>query len=297
MNSLWVSAQGAISQGLLWGIMVLGIYITYKVLQIADLTVDGSLALGGSLCAAAVAEWGLDPALGLALATAGGLLAGLVTGFFHTTLGIPPILAGILTQLGLWSVNLRVMGKSNIPLLKADTVFSRFADWTGMSMALASLCLGMLFVAAVVAFLYWFFGTELGSAMRAAGQNEDMIKALGCSSRRIKMIGLGLSNALVGLSGALVCQQQKYADVGMGLGAIVTGLAAIVIGDVLFSKAIGFLWKLTGAVVGCIMYFIIRALVLRLGLDAQDMKLFSALLVAGALCLPGMMARWRAAKA
>lgn len=280
---------GAVSQGILWGIMVLGVYITYKLLDIADLTVDGSFALGGSVCAVLVVA-GVDPLIAVAAAMLAGMLAGAVTGFLHTVFEIPAILAGILTQIALWSVNLRIMGKSNTPLLQSDTIFSRMTELTGLSSATASIIVGVIVAVAIIAALYWFFGTEIGSALRATGNNEHMIRALGVSTAKTKMIALMLSNALVGLSGGLICQGQKYADIGMGTGAIVIGLAAIVIGEVLGrltpGKLTGFKSRLVSAVAGSVVYFLIRAIVLQMGMDANDMKLLSAVIVALALCVP-----------
>ena len=280
---------GAVSQGILWGIMVLGVYITYKLLDIADLTVDGSFALGGSVCAVLVVA-GVDPLIAVAAAMLAGMLAGAVTGFLHTVFEIPAILAGILTQIALWSVNLRIMGKSNTPLLQSDAIFSRMTELTGLSSATASIIVGVIVAVAIIAALYWFFGTEIGSALRATGNNEHMIRALGVSTAKTKMIALMLSNALVGLSGGLICQSQKYADIGMGTGAIVIGLAAIVIGEVLGrltpGKLTGFKSRLVSAVAGSVVYFLIRAIVLQMGMDANDMKLLSAVIVALALCVP-----------
>ena len=280
---------GAVSQGILWGIMVLGVYITYKLLDIADLTVDGSFALGGSVCAVLVVA-GVDPLIAVAAAMLAGMLAGAVTGFLHTVLEIPAILAGILTQIALWSINLRIMGKSNTPLLQSDTFFSRMTELTGLSSATASIIVGAIVAVAIIAALYWFFGTEIGSALRATGNNEHMIRALGVSTAKTKMIALMLANALVGLSGGLICQSQKYADIGMGTGAIVIGLAAIVIGEVLGrltpGKLTGFKSRLVSAVAGSVVYFLIRAIVLQMGMDANDMKLLSAVIVALALCVP-----------
>lgn len=280
---------GAVSQGILWGIMVLGVYITYKLLDISDLTVDGSFALGGSVCAVLVVA-GVDPLIAVAAAMLAGMLAGAVTGFLHTVFEIPAILAGILTQIALWSVNLRIMGKSNTPLLQSDTIFSRMTELTGLSSATASIIVGVIVAVAIIAALYWFFGTEIGSALRATGNNEHMIRALGVSTAKTKMIALMLSNALVGLSGGLICQSQKYADIGMGTGAIVIGLAAIVIGEVLGrltpGKLTGFKSRLVSAVAGSVVYFLIRAIVLQMGMDANDMKLLSAVIVALALCVP-----------
>lgn len=280
---------GAVSQGILWGIMVLGVYITYKLLDIADLTVDGSFALGGSVCAVLVVA-GVDPLIAVAAAMLAGMIAGAVTGFLHTVLEIPAILAGILTQIALWSINLRIMGKSNTPLLQSDTIFSRMTELTGLSSAAASIIVGAIVAVAIISALYWFFGTEIGSALRATGNNEHMVRALGVSTAKTKVIALMLANALVGLSGGLICQSQKYADIGMGTGAIVIGLAAIVIGEVLGrltpGKLTGFKSRLVSAVAGSVVYFLIRAIVLQMGMDANDMKLLSAVIVALALCVP-----------
>lgn len=292
-----LSIQGAVSQGVLWGVMVLGVYITYKILDIADLTVDGSFALGGCVCALLVVGKGWNPFLAALVSLLAGLAAGFVTGLLHTLFDIPAILAGILTQLGLWSVNLRIMGRSNTPYLKVDTVVTKFAGWTGLPNSWSALIVGVIVAVLIIAVLYWFFGTELGSSMRATGNNEDMIRALGCNTKVTKIIALALSNGLVGLSGALVSQQQNFSDVSMGQGAIVIGLAAIVIGDVLMGRARTFYWKLTSAVVGSVVYFVIRAIVLQLGLDASDMKLFSAIFVALALCIPVAVSKWKIRKA
>ncbi|MDD6232693.1 MAG: ABC transporter permease [Frisingicoccus sp.] len=293
IGGILLALQGAASQGILWGIFVLGVYITYKILDIADLTVDGSFALGGCVCATLVVTHGVNPFIALLIATAAGVLAGAVTGFLHTVFEIPAILAGILTQISLWSINLRIMGKSNIPLLKTGTIFSGLVNATGMKTSLASGLIGLVIAGAVIFLLYWFFGTEIGSALRATGNNEDMIRALGVNTKMTKMIALMMANGLVGLSGALVCQSQKYADIGMGTGAIVIGLAAIVIGDVLMGKVRNFAGRLISAVVGSIVYFLIRAIVLQLGMDANDMKLLSAIIVALALCVPVAMEKYR----
>ena len=280
----------AVSQGVFWGIMVLGVFITYTLLDIADLTVDGSFALGGCVCAVLVVG-GCDPVLAILAAMVAGMVAGAVTGFLHTVFEIPAILAGILTQISLWSINLRVMGKSNTPLLKSDTIFSRVEDLTGLAQSTVAIVVGLAIAAIVIVALYWFFGTEIGSACRATGNNEAMVRALGVNTKVTKMIALTLSNGLVGLSGGLICESQKYADIGMGTGAIVIGLAAIVIGEVLWrilpgAKLHAFGGRLASAVVGSVVYFLIRAIVLQLGMDANDMKLLSAIIVALALCVP-----------
>ena len=280
---------GAVSQGILWGIMVLGVFITYKLLDIPDLTVDGSFATGGAVCAVLVVA-GVNPALAIVAAMAAGAVAGAVTGFLTTVFEIPAILSGILTQISLWSINLRIMGKSNTPLLTSDTVFSQLGNATGLTSNVCAIIVGLIVAVVIVAGLYWFFGTEIGSALRATGYNEAMIRALGVNTNRTKMLALILSNALVGLSGGLICEQQKYADIGMGTGAIVIGLAAIVIGEVLGRLLPGGLSKfgarLVSAVAGSVVYFLIRAIVLQMGMDANDMKLLSAIIVALALCVP-----------
>ena len=288
---------GAVSQGLLWGIMVLGVFITYKLLDIPDLTVDGSFATGGAVAAVLVVA-GVDPVIAILAAMLAGAVCGAVTGFLTTVFEIPAILAGILTQISLWSINLRIMGKSNTPLLANETVFSRMAELTGLPTNVVAIIVGAVVALALIAALYWFFGTEIGCALRATGDNEAMIRALGVNTGTTKMVALTLSNALVGLSGGLICESQKYADIGMGTGAIVIGLAAIVIGEVLArilpkGWTSGFAARLTSALVGSIVYFLIRAIVLQMGMDANDMKLLSAIIVALALCVPVVWERYR----
>lgn len=297
MNGLLASLQGAVAQGVLWGIMVLGVYITYRLMDIADLTVDGSFALGACVCAVLVVNKQVDPVVALLVSAMAGLAAGAVTGILHTVFEIPAILAGILTQISLWSINLRLMGgKSNIPLLKVETLISKFVKITGLTQSQASMIIGIIAAIIIIAFLYWFFGTEIGSAMRATGNNEDMVRALGVNTKMTKLLALTLSNGLVGLSGALVCQSQKYGDINQGTGAIVIGLASIVIGEVLMGRLTSFYWKLTSVVVGSVTYFVIRALVLRMGLDANDMKLLSAIIVALALSFPVVLSKYRLRK-
>lgn len=290
MSGLLVSLQGAVAQGVLWGVMVLGVYITFRLMNIADMTVDGSFALGACVCAVLVVNKGVNPVLALLVAVAAGVVAGAVTGILHTVFEIPAILAGILTQISLWSINLRIMGgKSNLPLLKVKTLISGLAASFGMTQAQASMIVGIVLAVAAILFLYWFFGTEIGSAMRATGNNEDMVRALGVDTRMAKLLSLMVSNGLVALSGALVCQSQKYGDVGSGTGAIV-------IGEVLMGRLTSFYWKLTSVVVGSVIYFVIRAVVLRMGMDANDMKLLSAVIVALALCIPVALAKYRLRK-
>ena len=293
-----VALQGAVAQGILWGIMVLGVYITYRLLNTSDLTVDGSFALGGCVCATLIINFGMNPILALLISAIAGMIAGAATGILHTVFEIPAILAGILTQISLWSVNLRIMGgKSNLPLLKLTTLISGVSDGLGITLAQSSIIVGVVIAVAVIGTLYWFFGTELGSALRATGNNEDMIRALGVDTNKMKLIGFMIANGLVSLSGALVCQHQKYADINMGRGAIVIGLAAIVIGEVLMSKVINFGMKLASVVVGAVVYFLIRAIVLDFGLNTNDMNLFTALFVAAALSIPVFMEKTRLKRA
>ena len=293
MAGILSSLQGAVGQGILWGIMVLGIYITFRLMDIADLTVDGSFALGGSVCAAMVADKGMNPVAALVICLIAGMIAGAVTGILHTVFEIPAILAGILTQISLWSVNLKVMGKSNMNLGKAETPFSWLKETLGISQSQSMILAGLVVTVLVIVFLYWFFGTELGSAMRATGNNEDMVRALGGNTNRYKLLALTVSNGLVGLSGGLVCQGQGYADIQMGTGAIVIGLAAIIIGEVLLGRLVPFYWKLIAVVAGSVIYQIIRAVVLRLGFDSDNMKALTGIIVVVALAIPVLMARYR----
>ena len=293
LTGLLFSLRGGLIQGIFWSIMVLGVYITFRLLDIADLTVDGSFALGGCVCVMLIVNKEMNPALAIVIATFAGFAAGAVTGLLHTLFDIPAILAGILTQIALWSINLRIMGgKSNIPLLKTRTIFSDLVGVTGLSSNMVYFILGFLICIVAVAALYWFFGTEIGSALRATGNNEDMIRALGVDTKMTKLLALTLSNGLVAMSGALVSQYQKYGDVGMGAGAIVIGLASIVIGEVLFGWLRSFWCKLAAAAAGTCVYFMIRAFVLRLGMNANDMKLLSAVIVALALCVPVVLQKW-----
>ena len=279
---IWI-IQSAISQGILWGIMALGVYITFRVLNFADLTVDGSFTMGGAISAILVIN-GVSPILAVLIAMIGGMVAGLCTGFLNTKLRIPALLAGILTQIALYSINLRIMGSPNISLLRIETLFTKLRDmgfpdrW--VVMALAVVC-----TVFVILLMYWFFGTEIGSAVRATGNNPNMIRALGVNTHTTTILALVLGNGLCALSGGLIAQQQGYGDIGMGTGAIVIGLAAIIIGEVLFFKSTFYL-RLIGVVVGAVVYRIVIALVLKMGLNSTDMKLFTAILVALALYLP-----------
>lgn len=288
--SVLLAMQGALSQGVLWGLMALGVYITYRILDIADLTVDGSFATGGAVCAVCVVN-GVDPILALLLATIAGAVAGFVTGFLHTKCEIPAILAGILTQIGLYSINLRIMGRSNTPLLKSETLFKNISEMTGLSSTWTALIIGIIVSVVIVAILYWYFGTEIGSATRATGNNEQMVRALGVNTSVTKILGLMIGNALISLSGALVTQSQGYADIKMGIGAIVIGLASIVIGEVIFGQKGNFAFRLTSIIVGSIIYRIIVAIVLQMGMNTDDLKLLTAILVAIALSVPVLISK------
>lgn len=281
-----LSAIGAsVPQGVLWGIMCLGVYITFKVLDFADMTVDGSFALGGSVSAVLVVN-GAPPLFTILVATLAGMLAGVVTGVLNTKLKIPAILAGILPMIALYSINIRIMGKSNTPLLGVDTVMTRLSKILPLSQNISSLVVGAVFCVGLMAFLYWFFGTEVGSAIRATGNNEQMVRALGANTDLMKILGLLIGNGLVAMSGALVSQSQGYADVGMGVGTIVIGLASVIIGEVIFGKRFSFLYKLFSVVMGSIIYRIIIAVVLWLGMKSTDLKLLTAIIVAAALSIP-----------
>jgi len=274
---------GAVSLGLLWAVMTIGVYITFRILDIADLTVEGSIAMGASIAAQMIAS-GADPYLATLFSLLGGMLAGLATGLLHTKLKIPALLSGILTMIALYSINLRIMGKANISLLRVDTVYTVFED-LGLSRTGAVIALGLIFVTLLVCILYWFFGTEIGSAIRATGNNPNMVRAQGINTNTTKILGLIISNGLVALSGGLIAQSQSYSDVQMGVGSIVIGLASVIIGEVLFGKR-NFMSRLISLVLGSVTYRIIIALVLKMGMPANDLKLFTAITVALALALP-----------
>lgn len=285
-EGIFLAIQGAASQGIIWGIMTLGVYITFKVLDFPDLTVDGSFALGGAVSAILISN-GMNPFITLIFAFLAGSLAGLATGILNTKLQIPGILAGILTMIALYSINIRVMGgRPNIPLLGMATSLTIIQNILSLSKVISDLLVGFVFSFFIVLIMYWFFGTEMGCAIRATGNNEKMIRALGVDTNIMKTIGLMISNALVSLSGALVTQSQGYADVGMGTGTIVVGLASVIIGEVIFGNRFNFLYKLSSVVMGSIIYRIIIAIVLQLGLKATDLKLLTAIIVAIALSVP-----------
>ncbi len=286
ITALLNALPGATAQGLIWGLMAIGVFITFRILDVADLTVDGSIATGGAV-AVMLIRAGWNPWLALLCAFAAGMLAGLVTGLFHTRCGIPAILAGILTQLALYSINLRIMeSKSNqavgvdkYPLL----VSQRYVRDLALNNPLPLL---LVFTAALIALLYWFFGTEKGCSIRATGANLHMARAQGINTNNNIVLGLMLSNGLVAFAGGLLAQYQGSADVNMGRGAIVIGLAAVIIGEVIFKRLRNFSLKLLSVSIGAVIYYIVLQLVLQLGLNTNDLKLFTALIVAVFLGVP-----------
>ena len=287
LTSLLNALPGAAAQGLIWGIMAIGVYITFRVLDVADLTVDGSIATGGAVAAMLITS-GCNVWLALLVAFVVGMLAGLATGVFHTFCGIPAILSGILTQLALYSINLRIMdskanqavGVDKYPLL----VSQRFVRELSLKNPLPLL---LLLTAAIIMLLYWFFGTEKGCAIRATGANQNMARAQGINTNANVVFGLMLSNGLVALSGALLSQFQGASDVNMGRGAIVIGLAAVIIGEVIFGKLFtNFGLKLLAVSIGAVIYYIVLQIVLQLGLNTNDLKLITALIVAIFLAIP-----------
>ena len=276
LSTLW--------QGLLWGILALGVYLTYRVLDIADLTVEGSYPLGAAVAVSFIAGGG-SPVVAVVLAFVAGSIAGVVTGLLHTKLKIPALLAGILTMIGLYSINLRVMGnKSNVSILRMDTIYTFFEGF-GLNKNESILVCGLLFVVAIIIFLYWFFGTEIGAAIRATGCNKQMIRAQGVDTDITIILGLLISTGLVSMAGALLGQSQGFADAGMGTGTIVIGLASVIIGEVLFGTR-NFMNWLLAVVGGSIVYRVVIAFVLKMGMNQNDMKLLTAIIVVIALAMP-----------
>ena len=278
----WLGAlPGAAAQGMVWGIMAIGLYVTYKILDIADLTVDGSICTGGAVCAVLVTN-GVNVWLAMLVAMLAGMLAGLVTGVLHKYMGIPAILAGILTQLILWSVNLKIMGKANIALPVRNYKLLLAQIYTGKSLLVLA---GVIIV--LIGVLYWFFGTELGTSLRATGSNQNMSRAQGINTDITSILGLVISNGIVAFSGALLAQYQGFADINMGRGAIVIGLAAVIIGEAIMSKfSTNFAAKLAGVILGGVVYYFVYQTVIFLGLDADLLKMLSAVVVAVFLAVP-----------
>lgn len=292
------SLPGACAQGLIWGLLALGVYITYKLLDFADLTVDGSMATGGAV-AVMLIRAGMNPWLALVFAFLAGMAAGFITGMLHTALGIPGILASILTQIALYSINLNILGSSNqaVSVDKYSLVVSLryISDSTATKIRMFATC--VLFCVVIVAILYWYFGTEQGHAIRATGCNQQMARAQGINTDFHTVLALMISNGLVGLSGGLYAQYQGAADVNMGRGAIVIGLAAVIIGDVLFGKIcagkkIAFAYTLLSVIAGAILYYLVLSVVLWLKFPSDDLKLFSAIVVAIFLSIPYLKAKY-----
>ena len=292
------SLPGACAQGLIWGLLALGVYITYKLLDFADLTVDGSMATGGAV-AVMLIRAGMNPWLALIFAFLAGMAAGFITEMLHTALGIPGILASILTQISLYSINLNILGSSNqaVSVDKYSLVVSLryISDSTASKIRMFTTCI--LFCVVLVAILYWYFGTEQGHAIRATGCNRQMARAQGINTDFHTVLALMISNGLVGLSGGLYAQYQGAADVNMGRGAIVIGLAAVIIGDVLFGKMcagkkIAFAYTLLSVIAGAILYYLVLSVVLWLKFPSDDLKLFSAIVVAIFLSIPYLKAKY-----
>ena len=285
--SLITALPGAAAQGLIWGIMAIGVYITFRILDIADLTVDGTLCTGGAVCIMMMLS-GHNVWVSMLAATGAGLLAGLATGIFHTFMGIPAILAGILTQLSLYSVNLKIMGKANqaINVDKFNLLVS-LRRVKGVALTQNTLFIVAIMIIILIAVLYWFFGTELGCSLRATRCNPSMSRAQGINTDRNKVLGLMLSNGLVALSGALLTQYQGFADINMGRGYIVIGLAAVIIGEAIFSRIFrNFALKLLSVVFGSILYYLVLQIVIWMGIDTDLLKMLSALVVALFLAFP-----------
>ncbi|MGN1094951.1 MAG: ABC transporter permease [Eubacteriales bacterium] len=281
MISFLNTLPGAIAQGMIWGIMAIGVYITYKILDIADLTVDGSICTGACVAAVLVVS-GVNIWLAMLAALVAGMLTGLLTGIFHTFMGIPAILAGILTQLILWSVNLKILGKANIGVSARTYNVLVTQLYKGKTILIL-----VAFCAAIIALLYLFFGTELGASLRATGSNMNMSRAQGINTSRNKILGLMISNGIVALSGALLMQYQGAADINMGRGAIVIGLAAVIIGEAIFGKiSSNFAVRLAGVIGGGIIYYLVYQIVIWMGLDTDLLKMLSALVVAVFLAVP-----------
>lgn len=280
------SLPGAVSQGLIWGIMAIGVYITYRILDVADLTVDGSFATGGAVGVMCILSgWNLW--LSMLMAFIAGLLTGFMTGIFHVFMGIPAILSGILSQLSLYSINLKILGKSNQSVNVNNTDLLVSLRWVKEFAVHNPLITVGIVIIALIALLYWFFGTEMGCGIRATGANLNMSRAQGINTNFNKVLGLMLSNGLVAFSGAFLAQYQGFADVNMGRGAIVIGLAAVIIGEALFSKIFkNFALKLLSVVLGSVIYYIVITGVITAGFDANLLKLLSALIVAVFLAIP-----------
>lgn len=287
INSLLNATPGAVAQGLVWGIMALGVYLTYRIMHIADLTVDGSIATGGAVCVMLIRA-GINPVVAMLVTLCVGALAGLITALLHTKCGIPDILAGILTQLSLYSINLRIMGGKANQTVSVDKynllVSQRYVRALNLDNPIPLL---ILLIVLTIAAMYWFFGTEKGCSIRATGTNPNMARAQGINTQNDIIIGLMISNSLVAFAGGLLAQYQGASDINMGRGAIVIGLAAVVIGEGVFKKiSSNFAIRLLGVVAGAIIYYLVLQITLQLGLNTNDLKLISAMIVAVFLAVP-----------
>ena len=286
LGQLLGALPGSVSQGLIWGIMAIGVYITYRILDVADLTVDGSFATGGAVAVVLILN-GCNLWLAMVLAFIAGLLTGLITGLLHTLMGIPPILSGILTQLALYSINLKIMGKANQSVNVNQTELLISLRWVKEFALHNPLITVGIVLAILIGILYWFFGTEMGSAIRATGINQNMSRAQGINTNFNKVLGIMISNGLVAFSGAFLAQYQGFADVKMGQGAIVIGLAAVIIGEALLGKIFkNFALRLVAVAIGSIIYYIVIQAVITMGMDANLLKLLSAAIVAIFLAIP-----------
>ena len=284
---------GAAAQGLIWGIMAIGVYITFRTLDIADLTVDGTMCTGGAVCIMMMMN-GHNVWVAMLAAFIAGMLAGLATGFFHTFMGIPAILSGILTQLALWSVNLKIMGKSNQALnVDKYNLLVSLRYIKGVPIFKNTIVIVAIMIVVLIAILYWFFGTELGCSIRATGCNSNMARAQGINTNFNKVLGLMISNGLVALSSALLAQYQGFADINMGRGAIFIGLAAVIIGEAIFGRIFrNFALTLLSVGFGAVIYYLVLQVVIWLGVDTDLLKMFSAIVVAIFLAIPYWKSRY-----
>lgn len=278
---------GSISEGLLWGLLAMGVYLTFRILNIADMTVEGSFALGAAVVSRLIFDLSMSPIVATLIALICGSLAGLITGVLHTKLKIPALIASIITMTGLYSINLRVLGQANLPLLGEDTLVTQVRQWIE-NKTLAVIVIGLIAVIVLIALLKWFFDTQIGLAIRATGDNMMMSEANGISTDWTRIIGFMVANGLIGLSGALLAQNNGYADVNMGVGAMVIGLASVIIGEAIGSN-LTFVKRLMTIVVGSIIYRLLLLLVLELNFNPNDIRLFSAIILAIALGVPA----WR----
>lgn len=279
MKSILLSMFDAVAQGSLWGIMAVGIFITFRILDEADMTVDGSFAFGSAISAVVITKFAMNPFLALFISFIGGMLAGLITGILHTKLKIPTILAGILTMLALYSINIRIMGRPNTSMGNSETVVTVIQNIINTNQNVIYLILGIIFGGAIIGILYWFFGTEIGSIIRATGNNENMVRAQGFDTDYAKIISFMFANGIVALSGGLVAQTQSYADVNIGIGALAVGLASIIIGELFVKSDSSFFTRLSFVIIGSVIYRLVISIVLQLGLKTDDLKLLTSITI------------------